>query len=597
MNLNSIEKRKAHLVGYLSIAALFIIAFFYFYFFENYLFFFQENQSLFVFSTDYFHQFVSKPGGLLVYAGNFLTQGYFNDVYGAVIVSALLSLFGLLFLKINRRLSPGGTFSALFIVIPPCLLFLAQTNFNWFIYNNLGILLGTLFFLFSNASDKKRNRIVALALFPLFYYLVGAFAWIYLGMQIVYSLLYDKGRYRFSYSVLLLVIAVSSLVLFKEVLFFQAGSELLRYPLPFDVNFKHPMFFYILTGFMILLPLFAKGTMLFYRAERRFKTASLTSVAAVFIITILSLFKLNDPKVAELFEIEQLVYNQDWDAAIEHQEKHQSTNMIAQYYYNLALSEQGQLCDRMFNGPQDYGPNSLMITWDAQSGIRRIFRGAFFFYSVGLINEAHRWAYESMVSQGFFPENIKLLIKTELINGHLRTAKKYNDVLKKTLHYRDLASKYEAMIKNPALILSDPELGEKRKVLPKEDFSIRVSSPHSNIPLLLYKNPTNKRAFEYITAWYLLQKNVDAVVNEARRMSEMNYIKIPGHIEEALLVSTFNGGPLPELGELQISEETQSRFLNYSMFANPFSGEPSANRKAFYDAFKNTYWFYLSAPN
>ena len=112
MNLNSIEKRKAHLVGYLSIATLFIIAFCYFYFFENYLFFFQENQSLFIFSTDYFHQFVSKPGGLLVYAGNFLTQGYFNDVYGALIVSALLSLFGLLFLKINRRLSPGRAFSA-----------------------------------------------------------------------------------------------------------------------------------------------------------------------------------------------------------------------------------------------------------------------------------------------------------------------------------------------------------------------------------------------------------------------------------------------------------------------------------------------------
>ncbi len=42
-------------------------------------------------------------------------------------------------------------------------------------------------------------------------------------------------------------------------------------------------------------------------------------------------------------------------------------------------------------------------------------RGGYFYYTIGMINEAHRWAFENMVMKGLSPEGLKMLIKTEII--------------------------------------------------------------------------------------------------------------------------------------------------------------------------------------
>ena len=69
------ENRAKKLAVYLSLGLLFSISAVYFYWFENGIFFYQENESLFIFSYEYLQKFIVKPGGLLEYAGNFLKQG------------------------------------------------------------------------------------------------------------------------------------------------------------------------------------------------------------------------------------------------------------------------------------------------------------------------------------------------------------------------------------------------------------------------------------------------------------------------------------------------------------------------------------------
>ncbi len=65
-----------------------------------------------------------------------------------------------------------------------------------------------------------------------------------------------------------------------------------------------------------------------------------------------------------------------------------------------------------------------------------------------MINEAHRWAYENMIIKGLNPEGLKMLIKTELINGNYKTASKYISVLKKAPFYRSEAKAYESLLFN-----------------------------------------------------------------------------------------------------------------------------------------------------
>ena len=577
---------------YIVLIIVFTISIIYLYWFGDYLFFYQENLTLFIFSPEYLRQFVIKPGGLLEYTGNFLAQGYFSSAYGSMILSVILTSIVIVVNLIYKRVSRGKLAPLFFIVIPSSLLLLMQLNFNWLMWGNLGFLFTLLYFFFSISSDKKNKRIITLVLFPLFYYFVGAFAWVYLGMYIVYSLVYDKGKLRFFYSGFLLLISGLSFILFKEVLFLQPPDVLFLSPFSLRNQFMHLWILYVLLGFIISFPLLVKLFSFLGMRNSQIRKISISSVLAVFIISILLLSKLYDTKVAHQFKLEKFVYEQDWNSIIEYQETVRLSNVIAQYYYNLALSEENKLCDRLFFSRQDFGPRALIIPWNAKAGANNIARGVYFYYAVGLINEAHRWAYESMVAQGYRPENIKLLIKTNLINGHYRITEKYINILKRTLHYRKWAEKYEAMLYRPDLIEADPELGKKLKLLPKTDFTITFNYPISNVISLLQENPDNKIAFEYIMAWYLFEKNINAIFNEFEKIEEMSYTEIPRHIEEALVLYKANTGMSPNFDSIKISDEIYNRFNEYLIFSGPFSGIKSSDKKKYQRKIENTYWFY-----
>ena len=121
----------------------------------------------------------------------------------------------------------------------------------------------------------------------------------------------------------------------------------------------------------------------------------------------------------------------------------------------------------MFFGRQSYGSKALTLTRDNDQS----YRAMYFYYAVGLTCEAHHLAYELMVQHGYRPENIKMLIKTEMINGNFKVAERYINVLKKTMHYKKWSEKYEKMLFTPDLVNSDPELGGKIRLLPGMIFS------------------------------------------------------------------------------------------------------------------------------
>jgi hypothetical protein len=570
-------------------ATVFILSGLYFYLFGSYIFFYQENLSLFVFSGDFLKQFTSKPGGLLEYAGDFLSQFYFSNLCGTLILSAVFTSIAIIFLKINKKLSPDSSFSLLFATLVSCFLIMIQTNINYLMHNNLGFLLTGLYFLFSISSDKKAGWISTLLFFPLFFYITGAYAWIFLGMFTVYNLLKKKVIY----ALILMLIAGLSLLLFKGIIFLQPWSELLYYPMPLEGFFSSPVIIWLLFLFFIFYPALLNLAGSIKIRNDHNMTFSVYSLPVTTLLTIFMLSGMYNKAVADLFKLERMFFAGDWNGVIKQQEKDRSENPVAQYYYNTALSESGMLCDRLFFAPQNYGSMSVSIPWNSQIPINKMFRGVYFYYSIGLINEAHRWAFESMVIQGYRPENIKLLIKTELINGHYKIAEKYINVLKKTFHYRHLAKKYEAMLSDPESIKSDPELGEKIKLKPKDDFIIRIRDPYDNITSLLQSNPGNKRAFEYEMAWLMLDRNLDGILKDISRLEYMNYSRTPRYIEEAAIFIRSNIGLLPELSTLKISTETESCFSRYISYMIKIDRTKSPGGSGISDELRNTFWYYL----
>lgn len=582
-------KVSERIVIYLALYLLFTISASYFYWIDNDIFFYQEHKSLFIFSSEYLQKFTIKPGGLLEYAGNFLTQGYYNSGFGSLIVSSILVLLCIVFIKINRRLSTDRTFSLLLILLPSCLLLLLQKRYDHFMHYNLGYLLVALYFLFSIVSGRKRLNLIILGLFPVFFYLVGSFALIFSGMYIVYRVIYEKGILRYLLPVFLVGIVFFTFIIFKEVIFLQPVDRLLRFPLSIIDLSGLPALLYLLCGYFILFPWFLKTSGLFKVNKKFTIVIPLATVLAVFPITGFLLSKDNDPDLANLIHLEKSVFEQDWDAVIQQNKRSPSTDITGQYYYNLALSSKGQLCDRLFFGPQDFGAESLSLPNDKEQTKRSVY----FFYTIGLISEAHHQAYESMVIYGHSPESIKLLIKTELINGNYKIADRYINILKKTLHYRGWAEEYEMMLDNPALINSDTELGEKIKLLPKRDFFVRQNDKQ-NIELILIANPGNKRAFEYKMARFLLEKDLREVVEEVKKMKEIGYTYIPRHIEEAVLAFKSFNQEIPDLGGLTVSSKTELRFKQYlTAFDLNKNSNISQLKKEMKKVWGDTFWYYL----
>lgn len=575
--------------AYYFLVFFFVLAFSYFNWFAGYLLFFQEQQSLFMFSGQFIHDFLVKPGGILDMSGKFLTQFYINKFPGSLILAATLTLPGIVLLHINRKLKPGAWISPVLLLIPPVLLLLMQTHYFHLMVYNLGFLLVLLYFLISILPAKKLFRYLALALFPLFWYLAGAYALIFLGLYIIYSLSNDKGSERFLYSLFLVTLAFISYTLFKEVLFLQPPDKLLRFPLPFISNQGHRTIFMLAAAFIIVYPLLCRLTGTIKPGRYIKRPFTIGAAAVVFSLAVILLIKGYNTQTARVINLERLAFQGKWEEAAVYQEKYPSENQIGQYFYNIALNETGQLCDRLFSGRQDFGTGSLFLPWSNEL----LNWGAYSFYSIGLANEAHRWAYEEMVVYGCRPQNIMLLIKTNLINGNYNIAAKYIGMLKNTIFYRDIASEYEKINGDSIKIRSHPELGMKAAIQPLNSFFVFLESPESNLPLLVDGNPRNKQAFEYLTAWLLLEKNVDIAVSNIRMMREMGYTRIPRHIEEAVMIYYNTQGAFPDLGGLTVSSETMERFGQYFSAFTGARQNPSRLKQTMEQNFGDTFWYYF----
>ncbi len=566
----------------------FIIAFGYFYWYGTYVLFFQENQSLFILSYNHLYEFASKPGGLIVFISNFLTQFYINPLIGSLIIAVIISLTGFIFYKTARLIHPNSPVMVLFAFLPSGVLLLMQTHYFHLMEYNLGFLLVLLFFMFSVSPEKKSYPLSVLLLFPLFYYIAGAFAIVYLGLYLFYCLLFHRGKFMYLYMILLLGVAVTTYFLFKNVLFLVPSSHLFKYPFPFVNDSKHELLLIIYVGllalFLILLRL--KGLSNLIKKKQVFYPAS--ALPVLFLI-IYFLSELYNPQTDRVLQIEKLIVQEKWQEAIDFQENFPAENLIGQYFYNVALAETNQLTSRLFYGRQDFNANSLILPWDKEY----LNWGAHFFYTVGLVNEAHRWAYEEMVVYGKRPVNMQLLVKTNLINGNYKRAETFLSELKKTIHYSTWAKEYEKLLVDTTLIPSHPEIGSKREILPHTKFVIEVSSPQNNLPLLLNANPMNKKACEYLMAWLLLTKDVTTLMNNLGILKELEYKNIPRHIEEAILAYYNNTRKFPELHGYKISEDTNARYKQYVSVYNDFKNNPALLKSKLEEGFGNTFWFYF----
>jgi len=572
---------------YLPSVLFFLFTFIYFCYFAPHIFYFQEKSSLFIFSSDFLKENLQQPGGLLIYLSIFLTSFSYYPIAGSLISSAILILIIFFSSDIIRRISGKKAGPLPYLIA--LALFCLQTNYQYLFVNNLGLMLQLAIL---SLTLRRTESWLPVILFPVWYFLTGGFALVFL---IIYTFSQIAERpviyiYRISLSWLIFII---SFYISKEFLFFQSTKSLLTFPWSPDGTGTQGKIFIAAVILISLLPLLAKVKIrntLSNRLSAPLYTL-ITSTGLLILLAIIGITK-NDRKTRDYFHVEKLFVEKKYKEVIDFNLKNPSNNTLTSYLNNIALCETGKLNDLLFSFPQSPDGKTLFLKWEIVSEILK--RGGYFYYCTGMINEAHRWAFEYMVMRGLNPEGLKMIIKTELINGNHKTASKYNDIIIKTLFYRKEAKEFEKLIFNDAAVDSHPELGQKRRLKVRHDFFSITEDPMLNIERVIATDSLNRQAFEYKLAWLLINKDYPGIANEWVNLDRYNFGSIPVHMEEAgIALKTLYNLDLPARGNLRISSTTEQKFTQFLQVFEAFGSNPQTAESELRKRFGNTFWYYV----
>ena len=562
----------------------------YFTSFGNYVFFFQEKSMIFLFSIEFLSEHLIKPGGFLVWLGKLFTTFYYYKTLAALLLSFLVVSVVLL-VQMNVKTITGRINFVLPFLTGALLVYL-HSQYYYLALNTIGIMLQLLLFFLSIRILKDKTVWFSVVLFPLWYFLTGSFSLIFAVMYSLYLLINNFKTGIKKVSVLILFMILAFLVS-REFLFYQTPESLLKFPFSVQDTGMQIYEFAVLVAIVSLLPVLSIMKPVKQKVKRagglNLQMFFPMAIAIVLILLLTQRYSSNDK---HYFQVEELFYKGKYEEIIAYNKKYPTTNKLTLFLNNIALAETGQLSERLFEFQQSADGSTLALNWEISGEVLK--RGGFFYYALGMVNEANRWAYEYMVMRGLTPEGLKMMIKTELINGQFKVAEKYIGVLKKTMFYRKDAKTFEKLLYNEALVEAHPGLGIKMKLKPSKDFFVFTDKPVVNLIYLSAADPGHRTSLEYQIAYLLLMKDPEAVVKLLPLIEKADYRKIPKPVEEAMMVyAQSNNGNMPDLQYLKVQQKTIDNFNRFGSIMQQNTASREQAQRALHREFSGTYWYYL----
>jgi hypothetical protein len=583
----TVRKKTANLLPYF---LFFALVFVYFAFFGSYAFFFQEKSSLFIFSLDFLLENLKQPGGFIVWLGIFLSTFYYIPVAGAFILSFILTMIVLLASKIISFYT--GRQARLVPFLIGFILFYLNSDYHFLLFNNLGLLISLILFHFIQMNNSVIRGWLPTLLVPFIYFLTGGFAWIFL-LLISFDLIFYRKNSSLIRFIAIWSISLIMLLISKELLFFQTLKTLIIFPFSYNLKGLQQILNISAALLISILPLLSKFKI--REPEKlRISDFSLSLITCLLLIVLTGIIGLKryDSKAKQYFFVEELFDEGKYEEVIAYNTENPPKNSLTIFLNNIALSETEQLDDNLFRYPQSPDGRTLFLKWDLADEILK--RGAYFYYTLGMINEAHRWAFENMVMKGLTPEDLKMIIRTDLINGNYKVASAYISKLKKTLFYRQDAKKYEKLAGSDEAFNADKELARKRATKVQYDFFTITDNPQVNLELILANDSLNRKAFEYEIAFMMLNKNLSGIASELPRFESYGFKRLPRHIEEAVLALTVsNKGNMPDIGHLEISTDTEQKWAQYLDVLKLYRSNVKAAEPALKRQYGDTFWYYV----
>ena len=576
------------------------------------------SDCFFLFGREFLAEWLDHPGGLLLYASRFLRQFYHYEWLGSLILSLLITCFGLLLYLVLKRCrmessttpriqgnseseghlpfgrairhSASGHSVGILHTFFPCVFLLSLHSIC--VNVALSLIVDCVAFLGYLALPGRRPRqAYALLITSIVYLVAGGYFWFFV-VWVVASEWFDKPL-------------LSGLV-YK--LFYPALAvciPLVTYRWIFPISLRVALNFMLFTNLsfaglplcciMLLMPFWARipwGARLksFFDSRR----GLVVQGALLVVFALFLLHRSYDPATKLFVDYHRLYKSRQWDEILDKAMENPLPHRIGQFFTNCALYHKGKLLEEMFNYPQVWGTHGLVISFskDGESLLMAMYSSDLFF-EMGHTNAALRFAYNQM-NLGRTYARLVRIAECNMVNGSYEIAEKYLNILGRTLFHREFAHHYKNVIADPRA--ADRHFAALRAWRPTVELNIDIGEL-ACLLAPLESNPRNRMAFDYLAAWCLLDKDLIPIVAENIHLFEgTGYTSLPTHCQEAMMVWERLHDVTFDKRGFAYDRNTRMRFDTFRQEIQQYSDRSSAQRRLM-ARFGGTYMFYHAIVN
>jgi hypothetical protein len=570
-------------------------------------------------STSVFgHYFMTFAGGPAEYMALFISQFFYSNWVGSLIISVFgLLICYLIFKSIDiRREKLHLSFFIIPLIQIILMALMCDYKFHFAVIFNLFMVS---FFLFICTALQKKEG------FTISYHNIVAGIFLYYISGGMYFLIF-----MLSSIFLLPVKSIKVLVINTVFLFFMAllvPYVAHRYIFPASLNssffrstpdvaamlrYGRPILFYITLAIIPVVVLLGNLTVLtkIYRNKTislKNKTSTKCGLQKVFklkyniwpvaiaiqlllLIAVSGYVLYTGFKPMEKFKIE-ISYEasqQNWEQVIALCSKQKAYDRMVNFQFNRALMNTGQLLEKLFNYEQLLGSQGLFLDKPFASEVA--LPNSDIYFDLGNIDESQRYAFESETLMANSPRVLKRLILNCLIMNNPDAANTFLNVLASNPMEKKWVENYRRYIEKPELADVDSLILKKRADMNKTEGML--GTPPLKLISQLERNPQNKAAFECLIAFDLLEHDLASLTEDFQYIGKMNYQKLPVILEEAIVLFRSHTRNNEFLNRIRVSKQTTDRFNEFAKLTSAAKGDRNKAKLKTAD-FKNTYWYYV----
>lgn len=613
--------------------------------------FMAQDRNLYVGTNAFLSEMLDKPGGLLAYAGAYLTQLFYNPTIGASLLIAIWCIIYGCTIKAFRL----GCKWAFLAVIPIACLLTSVVDLGYWIYylkqpgyyfrESLGFLCVMICVYGISLLNKKTTiqSISIVALTAVAYYAIGWYSLLmpaYIVMQKVFSEGPDKKSKIITAAISIISIGLIPLIAYNysytEIrledawnsgfpLFKADATEDYYREYPFMVLAVAPLFFPIITW-----------------ATKKLELKGGVAFAYLIVYALVALYGV--PYVCNALNFEDYNYRaemrmyratdeNDWDKVLEEASSYETTPTREMVILNhIALMNKGTLGSQLFRynnfgeAPKvdtvgiterrvlnslgkletalDEKGNAIIDTLMLRVHMVQT-AGPIIYYNHAKTNFASRWCIENAVEYGYSISIMKILAKCAIVNGEWDVARKYLKNLQKTMYYKDWADNYMKLVDNPKLIEEYHEFDYVRELYNHMGTVLDGDNGLCEMYLLNYfantMNKDSKQLQELTLAYSMIQKDIQLFWPRFFLYAQLHRgEKMPVHYQEAAYLYG-NLEHQVDISGMPFDKEVPESYASFQQISQSYLQQGMSVeqvRDAMKANFGHTfYWFYFFCRN